>query len=157
MICFWSCSFLAHEARGGHFRHRFEVPKSIDFGIQEGIHFGPFLSKNTCVFNRCLYLNWGPFLGPFFGALIFWRVHLLSSNTTIWVFFGLSRTVFEVRKVTHFSTPKMGPKIVYFGVFSESIFGSIFWDHFFLTGPSLVFKHYHLGWVGPKNGPKNGP
>ena len=51
----------------------------------------------------------------------------------------------------------MGHKIVHFGVFSESIFGSICWDPFFLTGPSLVFKHYHLGMRVLKNGPQNGP
>ena len=37
-----------------HFRHRFEVPKSIDFGVKKGIHFGQFLSKIP-MFLICVY------------------------------------------------------------------------------------------------------
>ncbi len=68
---FGRASFSHMRSKKVHFRHRFEVPKSIDFGVQKGIHFGSIFIKNTYVFNRFLYLNWGPFLGPFFGARIF--------------------------------------------------------------------------------------
>ena len=122
------------------YRHRFEVPESIDFGIQKGINFGSMFIKNTNVFDRFLYLNWVHFWVHFLGPLFSdWTISLLQTLP-----FGLSRTVFDAQQLIHFSTPRMVPKMVNFGVFSESIFGSIFWGHYFPTGQFLVFKHYHL-------------
>ena len=74
------------------------------------------------------------------------------------IFCGLSRTFFEVQKLTNFSTPKMGPKIVNFGVHSKSIFGSIFWDPYQKMGgtkseaESDTYAMYwpRLGNEGPK-------
>ena len=67
---FGRASFSHMRSKKVNFRHRFEVPKSIDFGVQKGIHFGQFLSKIPMFFIGFVYLNWGPFWGPFLGTLI---------------------------------------------------------------------------------------
>ena len=162
MICFWSCSFLAHEARGGHFRHRFEVPKSIDFGVQKGIHFGYIFIKNTYVFNMFLYLNWGPFLGPFFGAIIFWwgvpKVHGMHTRMQSSDFFlGWVGPFLRSENWPILVPLKWVPKLSILEFFRSPFLGPFFGTLFFWRVHLLSSNTTIWEWESQKMDPKMDP